>query len=96
MPGSKVKVEENLVGRPTRFRKSYLMSFSPVMHIPQFDQWPIWLRDVVLWPHLLGLSILTWLWWPKNDKGWNRFLMVFAYLIIFFLVMRFVFGMKKW
>jgi hypothetical protein len=30
-------------------------------------------------------------WWPKDDKGWQRFGIVAAYLLLFYSVMHFVF-----
>jgi preprotein translocase subunit SecE len=32
--------------------------------------------------------------WPKSEKGWRRFRLVVAYLLVFYLVMRYVFQMK--
>jgi len=64
-----------------------------MVHVPQFDEWPKWVREVVLIPNAVLLVILN-LWWPKNDKGWRRFGFSFAYLIVFLLVMYFAFGMK--
>jgi len=56
-----------------------------------FSQWPVWLQYVVLVPHGLLASFSFWLWWPKSDKGWNKFGLVAAYLILFYLVMHFAF-----
>jgi len=35
--------------------------------------------------------VAFWLWWPKSDKGWRKFGIAAGYLLVFFLVMRFVF-----
>ena len=66
-----------------------------MMHIPQFDQWPKWIQEAVWIPNAVLVVVLG-LWWPKNDKGWRRFGFGVAYLIAFLVIMRFVFGMKKW
>ena len=49
------------------------------------------LQMLVLAPHGLLLGILTWLWWPKSNRGWRRFGLVYAYLVGFYPVMHFVF-----
>ena len=33
----------------------------------------------------------TWFWWPKTDEGWRKCGFVAGYLLLFYLVMRFVF-----
>ena len=60
--------------------------------VMNFSDWPEWLKVLVLVPHGILASVACWLWWPKSEKGWRKF--GFVYLIIFFLVMRFVFQMK--
>jgi len=44
-------------------------------------------------PHGILASVAMWLWWPKSSKEWNKFGVVALYLVIFFLVMRYVFGL---
>ncbi|MCU1283747.1 MAG: hypothetical protein JWO13_97 [Acidobacteriales bacterium] len=62
--------------------------------MPKFSDWPEWLQVAVLFPHAMLGFVATWLWWPKTDKEWSRFGLVAAYLLVFFLVMHFVFGLK--
>lgn len=59
---------------------------TPVSH------WPSWVQMLVFGPHAILMAILTWVWWPKSNKEWKRFGLVFAYLVVFYLVMYFVFG----
>jgi hypothetical protein len=59
----------------------------------RFSDWPTWLQALVLVPHGILGSLAFWLWWPKSDKEWRKFGFVSAYLIVFYLVMRFVFHM---
>jgi phosphoglycerol transferase MdoB-like AlkP superfamily enzyme len=59
--------------------------------ITPFSEWPKWLQVLVIVPHGLLGFIATWFWWPKSKKGWNRFGIVAVYLLMFYLVMRFVF-----
>lgn len=59
--------------------------------ITPFSKWPGWLQTLVIAPNALLGFVATWLWWPKSKKEWNRFGIVAAYLIVFYLVMRFVF-----
>ena len=62
------------------------------MSLPRVSEWPLWLQVVVFLPHAVLATILLWLWWPKEDDEWLRFLAWAAYLLGFYLVMRFVFG----
>jgi hypothetical protein len=59
--------------------------------ITPYAQWPYWLRFVVVAPNALLAGITCWIWWPKTDRGWRRFGLVAAYLLVFFLVMHFIF-----
>jgi hypothetical protein len=59
--------------------------------ITPFSEWPNWLQVLVVVPNGLLGFFATWFWWPKSKKGWNRFSLVAAYLLVFYLVMRFVF-----
>ena len=43
---------------------------------------------------LILASVAGWLWWPKSEKEWRRFGFVVAYLLVFYVVMRYVFQMK--
>jgi hypothetical protein len=56
------------------------------------SQWPSWVQFLVFGPHAILMGILTWVWWPKTNKDWRRFGIAFAYLIVFYLVMYYVFG----
>jgi hypothetical protein len=56
------------------------------------SQWPSGVQILVFGPHAVLMGIVTWVWWPKTDKEWKRFGWVFAYLLVFYLVMYFVFG----
>jgi hypothetical protein len=58
----------------------------------RFADWPGWVQALVVLPHAILGFAATWLWWPKTKKGWLRFGLVAAYLLLFFLVMRYVFG----
>jgi len=62
--------------------------------VTNFANWPQWLKVLVLVPHGILASVACWLWWPKSEKGWHKFGFVVAYLIVFYLVMRFAFQMK--
>ena len=42
-------------------------------------------------PNCLLAAYAFWAWWPKSKREWNRFGWVAAYLVAFYLVMRFVF-----
>jgi len=63
-------------------------------NVTNFSTWPEWLKVLVLVPHGLLASVACWLWWPKSEKGWRRFGFVAAYLLVFYVVMRYVFQMK--
>ncbi len=53
------------------------------------DQWPEWLKYVVLIPHAILLWVLVWFWWPKSTKAWCRASGLFVYLIIvYFVILR--------
>jgi len=60
----------------------------------KFSEWPTWLQVLVLFPHGLLGFVAFWLWWPKSDKEWRKFAFVAGYLILFFVVMRYVFDLK--
>jgi len=59
----------------------------------RYSDWPHWLQALVLVPHGLLASVMCWIWWPKSEKGWTRFGLLCGYLILFFSIMHFVFGM---
>ena len=63
-----------------------------MMRLPRVSDWPMWLQVVVFLPHAVLAGVLMWVWWPKEDDEWFRFLGWAAYLLAFYLVMRFVFG----
>ena len=63
-------------------------------HLPPVETWPECVQILVIGPNALLLGILTWVWWPKTNREWKRFGYVFAYLIVFFAVLYFVFGWK--
>lgn len=63
------------------------------MVIPYSD-WPTWLRFFIMVPNALLAGYLCWGWWPKSNREWNKFGFIMAYLIVFFLVMRFVFHFR--
>ena len=63
-------------------------------NVANFSNWPEWLKVLVLVPHGILASVACWLWWPKSEKGWRSFGFVVAYLLVFYLVMRYVFQMK--
>jgi CHASE2 domain-containing sensor protein len=65
-----------------------------ILVIPKFAEWPQWLQWLVIAPNGLLLGIATWLWWPKDERGWRRFGVVLAYLVVFYLVMIYVFDFK--
>jgi len=58
------------------------------------SEWPQWLQILIFLPHGILGFVAFWLWWPKTDKGWRKFGIVAGYLLVFYLVMRFVF--KCW
>ena len=60
----------------------------------KFAQWPEWLKIGVLVPHGILGYVATWLWWPKSSSGRRKFGIAAAYLIVFFLVMRYVFDAR--
>jgi hypothetical protein len=49
------------------------------------------LQFLIVAPNALLAAYAFWAWWPKSKREWNRFGIVAAYLVVFFLVMRFVF-----
>ena len=63
-------------------------------NVTNFSNWPEWLKVLVLVPHGILASVACWLWWPKSEKGWRRFGFAVAYLLLFYVVMRYVFQMK--
>jgi hypothetical protein len=62
--------------------------------VTNFSNWPEWLKLLVLVPNGILASVMCWLCWPKSEKEWRKFGFLVAYLIVFFVVMRFVFQMK--
>ena len=63
------------------------------MIIP-FAKWPTWLQMLVVAPHGILAAISLYWWWPKSEREWRRFGFVLAYLVVFYLVMRYVFAFK--
>jgi len=61
------------------------------MMMTKFSDWPGWLQTLVVLPHAILGFVATLLWWPKSKEGWRKFGFVAAYLLVFYLVMRFVF-----
>ena len=59
--------------------------------ITPFAQWPSWLQTLILAPNALLAGIMCWFWWPKSNREWNKFGILAAYLIVFFVVMHYVF-----
>ena len=59
----------------------------------KYSDWPHWLQMLVLVPHGLLASVMCWIWWPKSEKEWTRFGLLCEYLILFFSIMHFAFGM---
>ena len=57
----------------------------------KFSEWPRWVQFVVVFPHVLIGFLMFWVWWPKSDGERRRFGILAAYLVIFYLMMRFVF-----
>jgi hypothetical protein len=47
---------------------------------------------LVFGPHAALMGFLLWYWWPKTNKDWRRFGIAFAYLVVFYLVINYVFG----
>ena len=66
-----------------------------MMHVPQFDEWPKWLQEIV-WVPNAALVVILMIWWPKNPRGWRRFGFILAWLVAFLLVMLFIFGMRNY
>ena len=56
------------------------------------SQWPSWAQMLVFGPHAALMGFLLWYWWPKTNKDWRRFGIAFAYLVVFYLVINYVFG----
>jgi hypothetical protein len=56
-----------------------------------YSAWTTWLQVLVMAPNALLAGYACWAWWPKAKREWTRFGWVAAYLLVFFLVMRFVF-----
>ena len=56
-----------------------------------FSQWPHWLQVLIIAPHTILGFVATLLWWPKSKESRRRLGFVAMYLLVFFLVMRFVF-----
>ena len=64
---------------------------STVIRVIPYSAWPTWLQFLIVAPNALLAAYAFWAWWPKSKREWNRFGIVAAYLVVFFLVMRFVF-----
>jgi hypothetical protein len=62
--------------------------------ITPYSDWPHWLQLVVVIPNGLLAGFMMWVWWPKSNRGWNRFGWLAAYLLIFWFVMFFVFHIR--
>ncbi len=56
-----------------------------------YSDWPGWIQVLIVAPNALLAGYACWAWWPKSKREWNKFGFVIAYLVVFFLVMRFVF-----
>lgn len=56
-----------------------------------FSDWPLWVRILVLVPHVALTAYALYIWWPKSGREENLGLLVAAYLLAFVLVMKFVF-----
>jgi hypothetical protein len=57
----------------------------------KFADWPSWLQTAVIAPHAVLGFIMTLVWWPKSLRNRRRFGILATYLLLFYLVMRFVF-----
>jgi hypothetical protein len=62
--------------------------------ITPYSDWPGWLQFVVMAPNVVLVAITCWVWWPRSDREWNKFGLVMAYLVVFYLVMKFVFRFR--
>jgi hypothetical protein len=60
--------------------------------MPEFSEWPMWVKVAIVGPHALLGFVACWLWWPKSDQARRKFGFVALYLLLFYLVMHFVFG----
>ena len=50
------------------------------------EQWPLWLQLLLGIPNAIVMTILLWVWWPKNAKELKRYrVLAVPYLILFFL-----------
>lgn len=61
--------------------------------MPQYGDWPDWLRVLVLAPHALLLLVVL-LRWPTNT-GKRNLVFLGLYLVGFLAVMHFVFGFHR-
>jgi hypothetical protein len=59
----------------------------------QYSNWPVWLKIVVMGPNGLLVWFIAVPWFPKSKKQWKWIGIAIAYLVVFFLVMHFVFGL---
>jgi hypothetical protein len=59
-----------------------------------YSDWPGWLQVLIGAPNALLAGYACWAWWPESKREWNKFGFVMAYLVVFFLVMRFVFHFR--
>jgi hypothetical protein len=60
----------------------------------KYGDWPHWLQMLVVVPHGILGFMATILWWPKSKEGWRKFGFVATYLLLFYLVMRYVFDAR--
>jgi hypothetical protein len=54
----------------------------------------MWLQVLVLVPHGVLGFVAFWFWWPKSKKEWHRFGLVAGYLLMVYLVLRYVFDLR--
>jgi hypothetical protein len=56
-----------------------------------YSQWPRWVQAAVIISHVLLGMAATLLWWPRTEADWRRLRIVAIYLLVFYIVMRFLF-----
>ncbi|MHB8217463.1 MAG: hypothetical protein ACYDDS_15430 [Candidatus Sulfotelmatobacter sp.] len=59
----------------------------------KYSEWPRWLQLVVFVPNALLLWFIAYPWFPKSKRQWIWTGVAIAYLLLFFSVMHFVFGL---
>ena len=62
--------------------------------ITPYSAWPYWLQLIIVGPNAVLSGFLLWAWWPKSNREWRKFGFVFAYTLIFWSVMVFVFHFR--